>query len=161
MSASHEHEHDHHHDHAHGDGCGIPQFSSRELIVREDILAKAKELANLISTSSEVEFYKRAENQIGSNEHVQGLIKQIKKKQKEIVAFETTFKNKPMAEKIEGEIQTLQDELDSIPIVSEFQQAQADINYLLQLVMSVVRDTVSERIEVEAGKADQAAVYSD
>ena len=36
----------------------------------------------------------------------------------------------------------LQDELDGIPIVTEFQQSQSDINYLLQLVISIVRDTV-------------------
>ncbi|WP_052339207.1 RicAFT regulatory complex protein RicA family protein [Gorillibacterium massiliense] len=118
------------------------------MIVREDILAKAKELAALMSTSSEIEFYKRAEKQIEGNSNVQTLINAIKKKQKEIVAFET-FNNKKMVEKIEGEIQALQDELDAIPIVQEFQQSQSDINYLLQLVMSVVRDTVSEKIELE------------
>jgi cell fate (sporulation/competence/biofilm development) regulator YmcA (YheA/YmcA/DUF963 family) len=56
----------------------------------------------------------------------------------------------------------LQDELDQIPIVSEFQQSQSDINYLLQLVMGVVRDTVAQKIEVEAGTAEpEEAKYSD
>lgn len=139
---------EHHHNHE-IESCDIPHYNSTELIVREDILNKAKELAALISTSTEVDFYKRAEKQIAGNEHVQGLIKKIKKKQKEVVAFQNTFKNPQMVEKIEGEITALQDELDSIPIVTEFQQSQSDINYLLQLVMSVVRDTVSEKIQVE------------
>lgn len=147
-----------HHDH---NDCGIPQFNTTDLIVREDILKQAKHLAELISTSVEVDFYKRAEKQIADNEHVQTLIKAIKKKQKEIVAFETTFKNPQMVDKIESEIAALQDELDSIPIVSEFQQSQSDINYLLQLVMSVVRDTVSDKIQVEAGTAETEATYSD
>jgi cell fate (sporulation/competence/biofilm development) regulator YmcA (YheA/YmcA/DUF963 family) len=150
----HEHEGEHEHDHDHHDGVGscadIPVFTNTEMIVREDILAKAKELANLISTSSEVEFYKKAEKQIQLNAHVQDLISAIKKKQKEIVAFET-FENKQMVAKIEAEIQTLQNELDEIPIVQEFQQTQIDINYLLQLIMTVVRDTVSDKIEVEQG----------
>lgn len=131
--------------------CKMEHYNVTETIVREDILAKARELADLIATSSEVEFYKRAERQIGGNQHVQSLISQIKKKQKEAVAFETTFKNEQMVKKIEAEIDGLQDELDHIPIVSEFQQSQSDINYLLQLVMSVVRDTVAEKIQVEAG----------
>lgn len=152
--------HNHNHDHEH-DECGIPVFQSRELIVREDIIGKAKELAELISTSTEVQFFKKAEQQINQNPNVQALINQIKKKQKEIVAFETTFKNKAMVEKIEGEIQSLQDELDNIPIVSEFQQTQADINYLLQLVISVVRDTVSEKIKVENASVEEPSNCSD
>jgi cell fate (sporulation/competence/biofilm development) regulator YmcA (YheA/YmcA/DUF963 family) len=140
-------------DHNQDQGCVMEHFNSTELIVREDIMVKAKELAELISTSTEVEFYQKSEKQINSNEHVQQLISIIKKKQKEIVAFES-FKNQKMVDKIEAEISVLQDELDQIPIVSEFQQSQSDINYLLQLVMGVVRDTVAQKIDVEAGTVD-------
>ena len=54
-----------------------------------------------------------------------------------------------MLEKIEAEMEELQDELDSIPVVTEFQQSQADINYLLQLVISIVRDTLTEKINLD------------
>ncbi|MDD9270371.1 RicAFT regulatory complex protein RicA family protein [Paenibacillus sp. GCM10023248] len=123
------------------------------MIVREDILAKAKELANLLTTSNEVQFYQKAEKQISNNPEIQTLINAIKKKQKEIVAFQT-FQNEKMVQKIENEIEVLQDELDGIPIVNEFKQTQDDINYLLQLVMSVIRDTISDKINVEAGTAE-------
>jgi cell fate (sporulation/competence/biofilm development) regulator YmcA (YheA/YmcA/DUF963 family) len=132
----------------------MEHYNSTELIVREDIMSKALELADLIATSSEVEFYQKSEKQINTNEHVQGLINVIKKKQKEIVAFES-FRNQKMVDKIEAEIVLLQEELDQIPIVSEFQQSQSDINYLLQLVMGVVRDTVAQKIDVEAGTVDK------
>lgn len=112
-------------------------------------MAKAKELAEVIFHSDEVQQYRRAEQQINGNERVQALINQIKKKQKEVVAFEKTFKNPDMVKKIEGEMETLQDELDNIPLVTQFQQSQSDINYLLQLVVTVIRDTVSDRINVE------------
>ncbi|NEW05631.1 hypothetical protein GK047_06300 [Paenibacillus sp. SYP-B3998] len=131
----------------------MEEFTNTELIVREDILSKAKELAELLTTSNEVQFYQKAEKQISLNPDIQVLISAIKKKQKEIVAFEK-FNNPKMIEKIENEIDTLQDELDGIPIVSEFKQTQEDINYLLQLVMSVIRDTISDKINVEAGKAE-------
>jgi cell fate (sporulation/competence/biofilm development) regulator YmcA (YheA/YmcA/DUF963 family) len=148
-------EHHHHHqgtDHGHERECdNMEKYTNTELIVREDILAKAKELAELISTSNEVQFFQQAEKQIAGNDNIQKLISTIKKKQKEIVAFETTFKNKQMVDKIEGEIDQLQNELDEIPIVSEFRQSQEDINYLLQLIMSVIRDTISDKITVEAG----------
>src|SRR6185437_6117921 len=105
--------------------------------------------------------YRRAEQQINGNERVQGLIAQIKKKQKEVVAFETTFKNADMVKKIEGEMETLQDELDGIPIVTQFQQSQSDINYLLQLVVSIIRDTVAEKINVEDASAPDPEDCSD
>lgn len=151
-AVNHSHAHDHDHDHA--GGCGIPTFNTRDLLVREDITKKAQELAALIFTSEEVQHYRRAEQQINGNTRIQALIAQIKKKQKELVAFETTFKNDQMVKKIEGEMEVLQDELDGIPIVSEFQQSQSDINYLLQLVISIVRDTVSDKINVEAANVE-------
>lgn len=129
---------------------GMMSYDTKDLVIRDDIMAKAKELANLISTSQEVVNFQQAEEKIRNHERVQGLIAQIKKKQKEIVAFES-FENKAMVAKIEGEIEELQNEIDSIPLVTEFQQSQSDINYLLQLVISVIRDTVSEKINVEAG----------
>jgi len=142
--------------------CGVPKFDSRDLVIREDIMAKAKELANLIGTSEEVHQFRKAEQQIQKHEKVQTLISSIKKKQKEIVAFES-FQNKAMVEKIEAEISALQDELDSIPLVTDFQQSQSDINYLLQLVISVISDTVSEKVNVETGSGEPATTsgYGD
>lgn len=131
--------------------CPIEHFSNTEFVIREDIMAKTKELADLITTSSEVQFFQQAENQIANNESIQQLINKIKKKQKEIVAFKS-FDNAAMVTKIDNEIDQLQDELDQIPIVGQFQQSQQDINYLLQLVMGVIRDTISEKITVEEGK---------
>lgn len=130
--------------------CPVDHYMNRELIVREDIMEKTKELAELLTTSREVQFFQQAEQQIANNENIQKLIQAIKKKQKEIVAFQT-FQNQTMVAKIENEIEELQDQLDNIPIVSEFQQSQQDINYLLQLVMSVIRDTISDKVNVESG----------
>nr|WP_223879801.1 MULTISPECIES: YlbF family regulator [Paenibacillus] len=117
---------------------------------RNRIMGKAKELASLISTSEEVRHFRQAEAKIRDHERVQGLISTIKKKQKEIVAFES-FGNREMAARIEGEIAELQAEIDSIPLVNEFQQSQSEINDLLQLVILAIKDTVSEKIHVETG----------
>ena len=141
--------HSHEYGHEHEDGCGVPQFNTENIIVREDIMAKTKELAEMLFTSEEVQQYRRAEQQIQGNDRIQEMIAKLKKKQKEIVAFETTFKNADMVKKIEAEIETLQDELDGIPIITEFQQSQADINYLLQTLVSIIRDTVAEKINME------------
>lgn len=127
----------------------MPTFRTRDLLVKDEVMTKAKELAELIYQSTEVQQYQRAEKQIQGHERVQSLIAQMKKKQKEIVAFES-FKNQTMVQKIEGEMTVLQDELDGIPIVGDFQQTQTDINYLLQLVISIIRDTVSDKIKLDS-----------
>lgn len=160
-------EHQEQHNSGQGDntGGGIPhpaqtsglpglEQASGGTVTQEDILRKARELANLISESSEVDMYRRAEKQIADNTRVQGLISAIKKKQKEAVAFEHSFKNPAMVRQIDEEIAALQAELDGIPVVSLYQESQVELNDMLQMVMSAVRDTVSERIEVEQGKVE-------
>jgi len=133
-------------------------LDNRELILREDILERAKELANLLAGTEEVRLYQEAERKIRENERVQSLIAQIKKKQKELVAFQTTFRNQQMADKIEKEIEALQDELDEIPLVRQFQQSQVDVNYMLQSVVGIIRDTLAEIVDLEAARpAEQAA----
>lgn len=129
--------------------CSMKHYDTRELILSEDIMNKTKQLADMIANTEEVITYQKAEKQIQSNERIQELIRNIKKKQKEIVAFEQ-FENPEMVKKIEGEMQELQDELDQIPIVQQFQQTQSDINYLLQLIVSVIKDTLSDKINVES-----------
>ncbi len=150
----------HHHNHDQEQACQIPSFTATEVIVKEDVLAKAKELAELISTSDEVRIYQEAERKVSAHEDIQSTIKLIKKKQKEIVGFEY-FKNDQMVEKIEQEIAELEAKLNSYPIVNELKQTQEDINYLLQLIIGVVRDTISEKVNVEAGTVTEEATYSD
>ncbi|GGA39052.1 hypothetical protein GCM10010917_25410 [Paenibacillus physcomitrellae] len=128
---------------------GIPDSASR-MFSRSEIMEKSKELAELIRGSEEVQIFKQAEQQIQSHQRIQSLISQMKKKQKEIVAFES-MRNKEMVSRIEKEIDELQAQIDAIPLVTEYQQSQADLNYLLQFVMSAIQDTVSEKINVESG----------
>jgi cell fate (sporulation/competence/biofilm development) regulator YmcA (YheA/YmcA/DUF963 family) len=120
------------------------------LYTQQEILEKARELANMIARTKEVDFYKRAEQQIKHNERVQELIGELKKKQKQIVMFESM--NKPeLAKKVEEEYNQLHEELDAIPIVVEFKQSQVDVNDLLQMVTNVITNTVSERIILDTG----------
>jgi cell fate (sporulation/competence/biofilm development) regulator YmcA (YheA/YmcA/DUF963 family) len=132
----------------HDDHCAVPTFTSTEVIVREDIMIKAKELAESLSTADEVQVYQKAELKVNNHTEVQNIIKVIKKKQKEIVGFEH-FKNEAMVAKIEKEIEELEGQLNDYPVVNEFKQSQEDINYLLQLVIGIIRDTVSENIAID------------
>ena len=161
MSDHHHHDHDHKHDQQYCSTSNVPSFRAEEVIVKADVLAKAKELAEMIASSDEVHVFREAERKVTNHEEVQGIIKLIKKKQKEIVGFEY-FKNDSMVQKIEAEIAELEEQLARYPIVEEFKQTQEDINYLMQLIIGVIRDTVSDKIAVESGNpADSAASCSD
>lgn len=116
----------------------------------KEILEKARELAAMISRSKEVDFFKRAEAQIKMNENVQDKIDELKKKQKQLVMFESMNRTE-LVKKLEDELDQLHEELDSIPIVSEFKQSQADVNDLLQMVTNVITNTVSDRIILDTG----------
>ncbi|MGG4453760.1 RicAFT regulatory complex protein RicA family protein [Brevibacillus porteri] len=117
---------------------------------QKEILDKARELAAMIARTNEVDFFKRAELQIKHNERVQDLIDTLKQKQKQMVMFESI--NKPeLVKKVEGEYNQLHEELDSIPVVTEFKQSQVDVNDLLQMVTNVITNTVSERIILDTG----------
>lgn len=140
--------------HDHGPNCPVEVYNTRDLLVREDIMQKARELAGLIYSSDEVQQFRKAEQQIKGNERVQTLMAGLKKKQKELVAFEQTFKNPSMVQKIEGEMDELQNELDGIPIIGQFQQSQTDINYLLQMVVSIIQDTVAEKITLDGARPE-------
>lgn len=116
----------------------------------KEILEKARELAMMIASTKEVDFYKRAEQQIKHNDRVQNLIGELKQKQKQVVMFESMNKEE-LAKKVQTEFDELQDELDSIPIVAEFKQSQVDVNDLLQMVTNVITNAVSEKIILDTG----------
>lgn len=124
--------------------------NEQQVINQSIIVDKAKELADIIARSNEVEFYKKAEQQIKGNAKVQELIGAIKKKQKEAVALEHLGRTE-LIKKVEAEIDQLQQELDEIPVVAEFKQTQLDINDLLQMVTNVIANTVSQNIIVSTG----------
>lgn len=125
-------------------------MNTKELASRQEILDKAKELADLIAKSNEVETFKIAEQKVKKNEKIQSLIAQIKRKQKEAVHAEH-YKKPNLLALVEEELKQLNEELFSIPLVQEFQQTQADINDLLQLVTNVISNTVTEKIILSTG----------
>lgn len=125
-------------------------MSEKASLSDQQIVEKARELAEFVSCSQEVDFYKRAEAKINQNERIQTLIQQIKDKQKEAVAFEH-FQQPDKVKKVEQEIDELQDELDNIPIVREFQQSQTEVNDLLQMLSNIISSTVTDKINEATG----------
>lgn len=112
---------------------------------KDDILARAKELARMIAETDEVDFFKRAEAQIHDNEKVRTAISAIKGLQKQAVNLQHYGKIEAL-KNTEEKIASIEKELDEIPVVSEFKHSQVEVNELLQLVASTISNTVTDEI---------------
>lgn len=112
---------------------------------KDEIIAKAREIAKMIAETDEVDFFKRAEAAIHENEKVRTNIKAIKGLQKQAVNFQHYSKEEAL-KKTEEKISQLEQELDEIPIVNEFKQSQSDVNDLLQLVATTISNAVTNEI---------------
>lgn len=117
---------------------------------KDDIVARAKELAKMIAETEEVDYFKRAEAQIHENEKIRSLISSIKGLQKQAVNFQHYGKQEAL-KKVEERIASLEQELDEIPIVQEFKQSQLEVNDLLQLISSTISNTVTDEIIESTG----------
>ena len=117
---------------------------------KQEVISNAKELARMLAQTEEVDFFKRAELQINDHLRVQELIAQIKAHQKEAVNLQHYQKHEAL-KKVDEKIDSLQDELDEIPLVQEFKQSQTEVNNLLQLVSSTISNTVTNEIITSSG----------
>jgi cell fate (sporulation/competence/biofilm development) regulator YmcA (YheA/YmcA/DUF963 family) len=117
---------------------------------KDDIVAKARELAKMIAETEEVEIFKQAEAKIHENEKVRTLISKVKSLQKQAVNLQHYGKTEAL-KKVEAEIDAIYEELSQIPIVDEFKQSQMEVNDLLQLVASTISKTVTDEIITSTG----------
>lgn len=119
---------------------------------RDEILEKARELANMIAHTEQVDFFTRAEAQINENQNIREKVASLKSLQKQAVSFQQYGKEKAL-QIIENKIEKIQDEIETVPIVQEFQQSQTEVNDLLQQVSSAISHGVTNSI-IEATDGD-------
>ena len=112
---------------------------------KDEIIAKAKEIALMIANTEEVDFFKRAEAQINENKTIRENIASLKSLQKQAVNFQQYGKERAL-EIIEGKIDKIQEEIDTVPIVQEFKQSQGEVNDLLQLVSVTIANGVTNEV---------------
>ena len=137
---------------------------------RKQILDEARNLANMLANTEEIDRFKEVEAKINENKKVQQLITKIKALQKQAVNFQA-YEKKEALKKVEEEIDRLQAEIDDIPVVQEFKETQITINDVLQLVSGtiarevtndVIRSTGGDLLSGETGsKVKNSAPCSD
>ncbi|MFC0525028.1 RicAFT regulatory complex protein RicA family protein [Pontibacillus salicampi] len=117
---------------------------------KEQVVARAHELAKTMADTPEIDRFKQVEAKINENKKVQEYISRIKSLQKQAVNFQYYEKTEAL-KKVEKEINRLQDELDSIPVVQEFKDTQTDVNDFLQMVTNTIANEVTNEIIRETG----------
>lgn len=119
---------------------------------RKEVLDEAKNLADMLSKTEEIERFKELEAKINANEKLQKNIKKIKVLQKQAVNLQA-YDKKEALKIVEEEISTTQEEIDSLPIVQEFKEVQIVVNEVLQLVSGTIAREVTNRV-IEATGGD-------
>jgi len=117
-------------------------------IDREKILKRAKKLAEKISEVEEVKIYQSAEKKIEKHIRIQELIRNIKRKQQELVNAKH-FKKPNYIRQIEEDLDQLNNELHDIPLVYQYQQYQKELNGYLQLVIQIMKNELSHSLPIE------------
>ncbi|MFY4773972.1 RicAFT regulatory complex protein RicA family protein [Metabacillus sp. RGM 3146] len=120
------------------------------LYSKDEIVTKARELAQMIADTEEVDFFKRAEAQINENRKISDIIAEIKALQKQAVNFQHYGKSEALKQ-VEDKIDLLQEELDGIPIIQEFKDSQLEVNDLLQLVSHTISNHVTNQVISSTG----------
>ncbi|MCS1351213.1 RicAFT regulatory complex protein RicA family protein [Mechercharimyces sp. CAU 1602] len=118
--------------------------------MRQDVLSLARHFGEELTQVDEVASFRSAEAQIDRSERVQQLIEMIKKKQKELVHAKHYQKEAHIGQ-VEVELDELNQQLDTLPIVREYQQSQMMVNDLLQMIQQTLAVAVTDQIEVETG----------
>lgn len=117
---------------------------------RKEVLDEARKLAAMLANTEEIERFKQVEAKLNQNKKVQSLIKKIKTLQKQAVNFQA-YDKKEALQRIEQEIDRLQNEIDEIPVVQEFKETQIVVNDVLQLVSKTISRTVTNDIIESTG----------
>lgn len=120
------------------------------LYTREQVIEEAKKLAEMLAKTEEIERFKELEAKVNQNEKIQRLVKKITTLQKQAVNLQA-YEKKAALEKVEEAIDTSQQELDSIPVVQEFQEIQATVNDVLQLVSGTIAREVTNHVIKDTG----------
>ncbi|WP_054949808.1 RicAFT regulatory complex protein RicA family protein [Numidum massiliense] len=114
------------------------------------VLARVEQFAQKLQLTDEVSRFRTAERSVNDSARVQQLIADIKRTQKELVHAEHYVKP-GYKQRLEQKLAQLNDELDNLPIVREYQQSQVEMNDLLQLIQHTIASGVSQALEVETG----------
>ncbi|WP_067922203.1 YlbF family regulator [Alicyclobacillus shizuokensis] len=113
---------------------------------RNELWVQAEELADMILQTPEIQRYQQAEARLQEHPQAQSLMRRLRSLHEQIKEF--TVRKVPEAyyRHLTQESEAVLQELEQIPVVREFQQAQSAVNDLLQAVTERLGQAVQERM---------------
>src|SRR5690625_4301971 len=121
-----------------------------KVYTRQEVMTEAKQLAEMLSNTEEINRFKVLEAKINDHSKIQKNISDIKTLQKQAVNLQA-YDKKEALKVVEDQIDKLNDELDEIPIVQEFKDIQVTVNDILQLVTKTIAREVTNKIIEDTG----------
>ncbi|WP_412520453.1 RicAFT regulatory complex protein RicA family protein [Staphylococcus simulans] len=109
---------------------------------KASIIAKAEALSEQIKALETVQEYQKVEAQIHRNHHIDAWMADLKQRQKQSVNLQNYGKLEAY-KRSEAEIAEIEQKINALPIVTEFRDAQADANELLQMMINTMADQLN------------------
>lgn len=120
--------------------------------VEQIAIKKAEQIAKKIASSDEVQCYWQARNKMERNKEAQALFDELKlKTNTRLILQERLDDNHPKVMLAELEVKEVEEKLMEIPVAMQYKEAQAEVNELLQGVVSLVMSRLSRALPVELG----------
>lgn len=107
---------------------------------KDDVLKQADNIANKIKNLDTIKTYQQIEAQIHQNQTIKTKMDMLKKHQKQAVNFQNYGKQNAL-EQSEHTIQSIEAEINTLPIVEQFQTSQYEANQLLKMFVSTMENT--------------------
>ncbi|MDI3327504.1 MAG: YlbF family regulator [Alicyclobacillaceae bacterium] len=110
-----------------------------------EVWAQAYELGLLISESPEVEAYRRAELALQNHPEARHLMNRLREQQEQLQNLQR-YGSGPHLRPLEESIEEILQQLDRIPEVAAFKEAQSRVDSLLQAVTRTITEAISDRL---------------
>lgn len=121
-----------------------------QTLVKDNVMERVVAFAKKLERVEEVQRFRLVERVVNESPRVQELIENIKRTQKELVHAEHYMKS-DYKQHLERELAELNEQLDNLPVVREYQQSQVEMNDLLQLIQNAIASGVSKKLDIETG----------
>ncbi|EFC00430.1 TPA: RicAFT regulatory complex protein RicA family protein [Staphylococcus aureus] len=115
---------------------------------KDDVLKQADNIANKIKNLDTIKTYQQIEAQIHQNQTIKTKMDMLKKHQKQAVNFQNYGKQNAL-EQSEHTIQSIEAEINTLPIVEQFQTSQYEANQLLKMFVSTMETRLNDHNKAE------------
>lgn len=109
-------------------------------------MTEKEKLIEMILQNEEVQRYKRIENIINNNKKLKAKINQLKALQKQLVNAKQVGKTQAISE-FESRYQSLYNEIEEYPLMSDYLALQGDINEMIQSIQSIIEEGIEKDFE--------------